>query len=110
MYESLKQRPLTRQTFAQRLLAHLGIALLLTAVSLAIGMVGYRALEHLSWIDAFLNAAMLLGQALFGSLRAVRRADVHHHHGAADRPAAAPADASLSLEREAVAPQPRPQR
>ena len=30
-------------------------------VSLAAGMVGYRALEHLTWIDAFLNAAMLLG-------------------------------------------------
>ena len=24
-------------------------------------MVGYHTLEHLSWIDAFLNAAMLLG-------------------------------------------------
>jgi hypothetical protein len=24
-------------------------------------MVGYVAFEHLSWIDAFLNAAMLLG-------------------------------------------------
>jgi len=29
--------------------------------SLAIGMVGYHLLEHLSWIDAFLNSAMLLG-------------------------------------------------
>jgi hypothetical protein len=24
-------------------------------------MSGYRAFEHLSWLDAFLNAAMLLG-------------------------------------------------
>jgi hypothetical protein len=24
-------------------------------------MIGYRALERLSWLDAFLNAAMLLG-------------------------------------------------
>jgi hypothetical protein len=24
-------------------------------------MVGYHALEHLAWLDAFLNAAMLLG-------------------------------------------------
>ena len=24
-------------------------------------MAGYHALEHLSWLDAFLNAAMLLG-------------------------------------------------
>ena len=61
MYESLKQRPLQRMPFAQRLLLHLGIALLMIGISLAIGMVGYHMLERLSWIDAFLNAAMLLG-------------------------------------------------
>ena len=33
----------------------------LGAVSLFIGMVGYVAFERLSWLDAFLNAAMLLG-------------------------------------------------
>jgi hypothetical protein len=43
------------------LLAHLGVALALLVVSLAIGMVGYVSLEKLSWIDAFLNSAMLLG-------------------------------------------------
>lgn len=43
-------------------LAHSGIiALALIATSLLIGMVGYRLLEGLSWIDAFLNASMLLG-------------------------------------------------
>jgi hypothetical protein len=43
-------------------LAHSGIiALALIAVSLFIGMVGYHGLEGLSWIDAFLNASMLLG-------------------------------------------------
>lgn len=43
-------------------LAHSGIiALALIAVSLLIGMVGYHAFEGLSWIDAFLNASMLLG-------------------------------------------------
>lgn len=43
-------------------LAHSGaIALALIAVSLIIGMVGYHALEGVSWIDAFLNASMLLG-------------------------------------------------
>jgi len=61
MYESLKQRPLPRMPFAQRLLVHLGIALLMTVFSLVIGMVGYHVLEQLSWIDAFLNSAMLLG-------------------------------------------------
>ena len=43
-------------------LAHSGIiALALIAVSLAIGMAGYHTIEQLSWIDAFLNASMLLG-------------------------------------------------
>jgi hypothetical protein len=42
-------------------LAHLGVALAILAVSLGIGMVGYHRLEHLPWLDAFLNSAMLLG-------------------------------------------------
>ena len=29
--------------------------------SLAVGMIGYRVLAPMSWVDAFLNAAMLLG-------------------------------------------------
>jgi hypothetical protein len=43
-------------------MAHSGIiALALIAISLFIGMVGYHLLVGLSWIDAFLNASMLLG-------------------------------------------------
>ena len=43
-------------------MAHSGvIALALIAASLFIGMVGYHLLEGLTWIDAFLNASMLLG-------------------------------------------------
>lgn len=37
------------------------IAVAVIGVSLAMGMWGYHAFEGLSWIDAFLNAAMLLG-------------------------------------------------
>jgi hypothetical protein len=37
------------------------VALALVAVSLFAGMAGYHVLEGLAWIDAFLNAAMLLG-------------------------------------------------
>ena len=40
---------------------HLAIAIGLLTLSLAIGMFGYMAFEHLSWVDAFLNSAMLLG-------------------------------------------------
>jgi hypothetical protein len=61
MYESKTQRPLTRHLFARRLVLHTGIAIGLIAVSLAIGMTGYHCFEHLSWLDAFLNASMLLG-------------------------------------------------
>ena len=31
------------------------------AVALAIGMAGYRWTESMDWVDAFLNAAMILG-------------------------------------------------
>lgn len=37
------------------------IALALIVVSLSIGVLGYHILEGLSWVDAFLNASMLLG-------------------------------------------------
>jgi hypothetical protein len=37
------------------------IATVLISVSLFAGMVGYRLLEGLSWLDSFLNASMLLG-------------------------------------------------
>lgn len=41
--------------------AHAGVALIVIAISLLIGMAGYRHYEHMSWLDAFLNSAMLLG-------------------------------------------------
>jgi hypothetical protein len=43
------------------MLARFALATGPIALSLAIGMVGYAELEGLSWTDAFLNAAMLLG-------------------------------------------------
>ena len=61
MYESKKQSVLSRQKFTQRLSVHLGAACALLIASLGLGMFGYASLEHLSAVDAFLNAAMLLG-------------------------------------------------
>ena len=60
MYESRKQPILPRRRFARRLLTHSATALGLLAFSLGIGMAGYVAFENLSWIDAFLNASMIL--------------------------------------------------
>ena len=61
MYESRAETPLPFARFVLRMLGHGAGVALLVAVSLAIGMAGYVAFEHLSWLDAFLNAAMLLG-------------------------------------------------
>lgn len=61
MYESRHQSPLTSSAFAGRMARHAAVALALLTVSLGIGMSGYMLFENLSWIDAFLNSAMLLG-------------------------------------------------
>jgi hypothetical protein len=60
-FEHRAQPVIPPERFLVRL-AHSGIiAVALIAVSLFIGMVGYHNLEGLSWLDAFLNASMLLG-------------------------------------------------
>ncbi len=61
MYEHRSTRPLSTRRFLRRLAVHLGVALGLVVVSLALGMWGYSLFEHLAWRDAFLNSAMLLG-------------------------------------------------
>ena len=60
-YERLGQPPLPRSGFYVRLARHAAAAVLLLALSLGIGMLGYEHYEHLEWHDAFLNACMLLG-------------------------------------------------
>lgn len=60
-YERRGQPPLEQRHFVGRIVAHVLVSLLLVAFSLLLGMGGYVALERLSWTDAFLNAAMLLG-------------------------------------------------
>jgi hypothetical protein len=61
MYEHRTHRPLPRHLFVRRLLLHSGIVLALVGASLLLGMAGYGVFEHLAPLDAFLNAAMLLG-------------------------------------------------
>jgi len=61
VYETRHQPLLSRATFLRRVARHAGLAVVVLALSLAAGMAGYRAFEGLSWLDAFLNSAMLLG-------------------------------------------------
>jgi len=61
MYEHRSEPLLPPTKFARRLAAHALAAAGLVSVSLVVGTVGYHALGHEAWVDAFLNAAMLLG-------------------------------------------------
>ncbi len=61
MYERCEHPPLSRRRFYRRMLTHAATAAGLVIFSLVLGMSGYHRFEHLSWLDAFLNSAMLLG-------------------------------------------------
>ena len=61
MYERRTQRLLTRAEFAWRVVAHFTFSLLAVAFALLVGIVGYHYLDDLPWIDALVNASMILG-------------------------------------------------
>ena len=61
LYEHRSDPLLPRTQFLIRLLRHGMASFLLLMVSLGIGVLGYRLTEGLSWIDALLNASMILG-------------------------------------------------
>jgi hypothetical protein len=61
MYEHRTQPLLPRHLFIRRMLGHGVAALCLAFVSLGIGVVGYHITEGLPWLDALLNASMILG-------------------------------------------------
>jgi hypothetical protein len=57
-----RDRPMASHVvFLGRLARNLLVACVMIAIALALGMEGYHATEGLSWLDAYLNAAMLLG-------------------------------------------------
>jgi hypothetical protein len=59
-YESRGQPILSRREFIRRMARSFVAASVLIGVSLAGGMLGYRYLEGMEWIDAFANASMIL--------------------------------------------------
>jgi len=60
MFEHRSKPLLSRREFYRRMARCAVVALLVIAAALAIGMIGYRVFESMSWLDAFLNAAMIL--------------------------------------------------
>lgn len=61
MYEHRSQPLLPRYLFLRRMLGHGLVALSLVLLALAIGVAGYHFVEGLPWLDALLNASMILG-------------------------------------------------
>ncbi len=61
IFEHHKEPLLPLAQFVQRQVLHAAIALGIVGLSLGIGVLGYHFLENLSWIDALLNASMILG-------------------------------------------------
>lgn len=59
-FESRHQSLLSAEAFARRLAVSIGIAAILIGISLMGGMAGYHYFEGMTWIDAFVNAAMIL--------------------------------------------------
>ncbi|MSU23920.1 MAG: hypothetical protein EXS32_08885 [Opitutus sp.] len=60
MFEQRKQRLLPRREFIRRLGRSVAAGGVVLTFSLGCGMIGYHVLAGLSWIDAFLDAAMIL--------------------------------------------------
>ena len=59
-----------RRKFLVRMAVAIGLWMVLTIVGLAIGIAGYAAFEGMSFVDAYVNAAMILsGMGPVGELK-----------------------------------------
>jgi hypothetical protein len=61
LYEHRSHKVVPLRQFAWRMSGHFALVAALVTFSLAVGMVGYRYLAPMPWVDAFLNSSMLLG-------------------------------------------------
>src|SRR5438445_9394761 len=72
MFEHRKQALLPRRLFYARLARSVAVGAAIILASLVIGMAGYHYFEKLPWLDAFVNAAMILsGMGPLGPLQTV---------------------------------------
>jgi hypothetical protein len=61
MYERHTEPLLPARRFVRRLLVHAALALAVTVAALGIGILGYHFTEGMPFLDALLNASMILG-------------------------------------------------
>jgi len=60
-YEKYDEELLPTRRFVLRLLGHLLVGIVLLLLALGAGVAGYHYYEGLDWLDALLNASMILG-------------------------------------------------
>jgi len=61
MFEHRKQPLLPHSKFIQRQLVYILVAFGMIIGSVILGMLGYHYFENMPWVDALLNASMILG-------------------------------------------------
>jgi uncharacterized membrane protein len=60
MFEHHSKKLLPRKEYFHRIARHATLGILVIIVALGLGMIGYHSFEKLPWVDAFVNAAMIL--------------------------------------------------
>jgi hypothetical protein len=60
-FEHRQQKPISFSAYLIRQGQYLLSACLLLGFGLGVGILGYHEFESMSWLDSFLNAAMILG-------------------------------------------------
>jgi hypothetical protein len=69
-FERRGQPVAPRRKFLVRMLIAIGLWMILTTAGLTIGIAGYAAFEGMSFVDAYVNAAMILsGMGPLGELK-----------------------------------------
>jgi hypothetical protein len=61
MFERKHEKLAPMSVFVRRMAASVGMAVLLIAVALFIGITGYHWIAGFGWVDSFLEASMILG-------------------------------------------------
>ena len=61
MFERRHEPLVPFTTFVGRIVQSVALATSIIAIALGMGILGYRILEDLPWVDALLNASMILG-------------------------------------------------
>jgi len=69
-FETRRQPVVSRRKFIVRMSIAIGLWIVLTLLGLAIGIAGYAGFEGMSFVDAYVNAAMILsGMGPLGELK-----------------------------------------